>query len=83
MFILTLNTIVCPKLHIYLPPVTEGRGWEIIKCLLYVRACICPSIRHVFTLTLISHLFIKISSPNLQGKFMAMKTGLYKILVSF
>ena len=32
----------------YLPPAAEGRGREIIKRLPYVRACVHPSVHHVF-----------------------------------
>ena len=41
-----------------------------------VRVCVSLSVRQVFAKTLIYHSFIRISSPNLQGTFMAMKTCL-------
>ena len=58
----------------------EGHGWEIIKHLPYVHASVRSS--H-FCITLISHSFIKISSPNLQGMFMAVKNCLCKSLALF
>ena len=84
MFLLIASIILGHVIqYFYLPPAAEGgRGWEIIKCLLYVRASVRPSICHVFTYTLISHSFINISPPNLQGMLMAMKTCLCKSLAS-
>ena len=41
------------------------------------------SVRHFFYINLISHSFVKISSPNLQEMFMAMKTCLCTILATF
>ena len=50
----------------------EGHGQEIIKHLPYVhpfvRLSVCLSCVYI---NLTSHSFIKISSPNLQGMFMA------------
>ena len=63
-------------IYYYLPPAAEGHVWEIIKCLPYMRESVRPSVRHVFAQTLISHSFIKISSPNMQGMVKAMKTYL-------
>ena len=59
----------------YLPPAAKRPP--------YVCASVRLSVRQVFTETLISHSFIKISSPNSQGMFMAIKTCLCKILASF
>ena len=55
--------------------ISEGCGRDIIKRPPYVRPFVRPSV-HLFTLTLTSHSFIKIYSPNLQGMFMAIKTCL-------
>ena len=41
------------------------------------------SVCQVFTQTFMSHLFTKISAPNLQGMFIAVKTCLCKILALF
>ena len=40
------------------------------------RVSVCLSVCHVFAQTLISHSFMNISSPNMQGMFMAIKTCL-------
>ena len=61
----------------YLPPVAKGHCWEIMKGLPYVRASVHPFVMCLLK-TLISHSFVKIFSPNLQGMFVAMKTCLCK-----
>ena len=44
----SLNTTLLSKITIYyLPPVAEGRGQEIIKCLPCVRVSMSPSVHHV------------------------------------
>ena len=71
----------------YLLSSAKGRGRELIKRLPYVRAfvraSVSQSVHHFFTYTLISHLFTKIYSPNLQEMFMAIKTCLCKVLAPF
>ena len=59
---------------------TEGRGGEFIKGLLYMPNSVRPS---RFYINLNFHSFIKISSPNCQGMFMGTKTCLWKILALF
>ena len=47
--VLSLGSISCAFLDNYLPPAAEGRGWEIIKRLLYVRTSVHLSVRPFVT----------------------------------
>ena len=65
---------------------SEGRGQEIIKSLPYLRPCVSPSVCLFVTFVhkpFKTSTFMKISSPNLKGMFMAIKTCLCNILASF
>ena len=67
-----------PQLYlIFRWPWSDLGDYETLPVHVYMHVCVC----HIFKLSFISCLDMKISSPNMQRMFMAVKTCLLKIMV--
>ena len=64
----------CTHMYLIISRRPIGPVREIIKCPLSVRACMCASVRHVFTEAFLSLKLLKLELPNLQDAFIIGKT---------